>query len=196
MNIISNNCIGAALYRVNDIKFCNPFSWGGLDIDDFIFLVNNYDFIDFNKVSFSLENRFGHKEKSVLCKIDNKIDYHFSHYRYREDSTPTIEKYTVNYKDIIKYSKEKYFSRLNRTKEKPTFIYSFNLLNPNDNLYLEIFNKLLSIDKDLIIVLHKSVDISNTFIKKNIRVIQLEDKYMVIDSFTVANELKNILILY
>lgn len=176
MNLIGNNCVSSFLYKDNGLKFSTPFIWGGFDFDDFVYLLNNYDNINFNNISFSFEHRFDNKELSVLCNIDNKINYHFSHYCYSEnDNIPKKYKYRVFYKNIIEFTKEKYFTRFSRMKEEPIFLFSFNLININDLNYSEYLNKLLDIkDKRLIIVIHKSIFIDKEY-DTNIQIIKVED---------------------
>jgi len=176
MNLIGNNCVSSFLYKDNGLEFSTPFIWGGFDFVDFIYLLNNYDNIDFNNISFSFEHRFDNKELSVLCNIDNKINYHFSHYCYDENKKiPDKIKGRVFYKDIIKYTKEKYLTRLKRVKENPVFLFSFNLIDKNDKKYEEYLNRLLEIkDKKLIILIHESISIDKKY-DKNIQIIKIED---------------------
>ena len=47
-NIIANNCIGGFLYKFSNKQFPNPFIWTSMYFEDFLFLIQNYDKINFD----------------------------------------------------------------------------------------------------------------------------------------------------
>lgn len=72
MNIISNNCCGADIYtNVLKTEFSNPFIWSLLFPNDFIYLYENYDSINFKNIDLAImktEDDIGTKKH----KIDKK----------------------------------------------------------------------------------------------------------------------------
>lgn len=131
-NIICNNCVGARLYQVSNKQFPNPFMWCSEDSKEFRNLINSYDNIDLNDVTFEFEMYRDRDYKSVLVKIPNagkEIGCHFIHYALDETkSTPEREKKTNNvwYREILDYAREKWFKRLKRMNEEPVFLIIHN----------------------------------------------------------------------
>lgn len=144
MNIISNNCIGAHIYKFNNISFNNPFMWMYMDCSDFIQLATNYNKINFKNITAQFEiNRCGHQ--SVVINCDNIFNTHFIHYiqndgcvipSKRQDNPNSVD---ILYNDIINYAIEKWHTRVNRMiNEEPIFMYSFNYKFPANIHHLEI----------------------------------------------------------
>ena len=190
MNIVSNNCIGGRLYEVRNEQFANQFIWARILHSDFIYLINNFDNIDFSNVSFNLEYYKSKDYQNVICKLDNKISMHFTHYVYNENyETPYKKDLDVLYKNILEYSKDKYFNRLKRMSGKPIFVYSFNGVNSKSEEYIKRIHDVLKIkDKKIYIIAYKSVEI-NSEIPENIKIIYLDDDIL---NSTTANIAKNI----
>jgi len=108
MNIICNNCVGGRLYEVNNEQFTNPFIWERIDHNDFIYLIKNFNNINFYNTSFKLEYYKSVNYQNVLCIVDNKVPIHFTHYVYDEfTDIPTKRDLDILYKDILSYCKEK-----------------------------------------------------------------------------------------
>ena len=117
MNIICNNCVGARLYEVTKQQFPNPFMWMSINSDDFIYLVQNYDIIDFNNPTFELEKYKLNAYQTVLITLNNKVKLHYIHYIQDDSKNEPVKELNTNilYKDILQYVKNKWFNRLNRT---------------------------------------------------------------------------------
>ena len=185
MNVICNTCLGSHMYYSTKKRLVNQFSWCGIDLKDFVYLANHYDELDYNDVSFELETRLYQTRESVLCKIEGgKVKIHFSHYlqddSFSEPGKCDRYKYCMLYKDILGFAREKWFSRMGRTDERPTFIYCFNLWDMRHpktrKEYGVALDWLFSIKEKLIILMHESVDISDREIPENITVVKLPDE--------------------
>lgn len=194
MNIICNNCVGARMYEVSKIQFPNPFMWNAINAYDFIKLMNEYDTLDLEHPTFELETYLNNDYKTVLVTLNNGVKLHFIHH-IQDDSKPTpIKEKSTNilYNDILSYAKEKWYKRVDRSKEQPTFMFSFNYMKNNDKLYTDILEKLLKTKKNLIIIMHDSFETPN--VPTNIRIIKFDDNTMSLDaglSKIIANILFN-----
>ena len=63
MNLISNTCIGAYLYKLLNLKFENPFCWSVIDFNSMYYLIKNYEKIKLCKM-----------KKYKLIIANNNID--------------------------------------------------------------------------------------------------------------------------
>lgn len=139
MNIICNNCVGSRIYQYTNTKYNNQFIWSSIDINDFIYLINNYDNINFN--NFKLL----YKDNEYFIKIDNKILVSYPHYKKNldnmeqiivENENEEIEDRTLYSPNIENYIISKYKERFERNIEQPTFlIIDYDC---NENLFKEI----------------------------------------------------------
>lgn len=176
MNIISNNCCSGYFYRMLNKKAENPFIWSFHKYKDFKELYTKYDKINFKNVKFILT-----ENKTIKCEIDNTFTQNYNHYFYNENCLePIIQNNCVYYKDILDYCKIKYFTRLERMKEKPIFLIQWlrqdgftkealnEFLSLKHNYKIVIFtdeiNNLVSNDKMVKIINHSNV---GTFEKSN-----------------------------
>lgn len=120
MVFIASDCIGARMYEKLNLQFNNPFCWSRISYKDFIFLANNLQNIDFNKIDISLINdpAEGKQHNKVgLVKIDNKLNILYPHYIQSSDyENPTKIDTDVYYNKMNEYILEKYTNRLNRMK--------------------------------------------------------------------------------
>lgn len=196
MNLIGNNCIGGRLYEVKNIQFSNPFIWMRILPEEYIYLIKNYDNINFNNVQFSLEE-FKYKDKfNVICNLDNKINIHYTHYFLDKSyDMPTQIDSNVYYKDIITYSKNKYFSRLKRMTGNPIFVFSFNKIDKKYDSN-DILKKIINIDTqyNINILLNKD-NFNNIIYKENINLINLTNEELDSDTKKIANLVKDKIIL-
>lgn len=176
MNIICNNCVGARLYETTGVQFNNPFMWSITEHKHYINLVKKFESINFSNVKFSLEYYNYKDRQNVFCNIDDTIQTHFTHYIYDTNlSEPTKRGLDIMYENILKYTNEKYFSRLSRMNESPIFVYSFNGFKFSDEEYAKRFNDILKIkDKPIHILAYKSKGERDN-ISNNIKVIYLDD---------------------
>lgn len=122
MNIISNSCLGAFLYKeVLRIPYSNPFCWNVIDDESLVYLIQNYDKIDFENFELVKD-----EHKNFYIVIDNHVKVWFIHYRYSEkDTSIRIEGEDVFYSKIWEYIVECYEKRLERMRianENPTFV--------------------------------------------------------------------------
>lgn len=122
MNLISNTCLSAAIQKLClKQKFTNPFCWSWIEPKSFLYLIENYKNINYDK--FELIE----KEHKYSIKIDNKILVEYNHYKYKQDQIELLVKNGDTYwNKIDKYIIERYKERLIRMKkiidEKPIFI--------------------------------------------------------------------------
>lgn len=193
MNIICNNCVGARLYEVQHKQFVNPFTWCEIPINDFIKLIENFDFIDFNNdIEFFLEKVYRYDYLSVNVTLMKEIQCHFVHYIQDENYTePKKDDSNTNirYNNILEYAKFTWNKRIKRMNETPIFVYSCNYLTPGSEEYNENLNKLLNIDtdKEIWILTHESLNIKSN--KDNIKIFQLPDSVFGFNGTALANKL-------
>lgn len=131
MNLIGNNCLASRIYKINNIKFNNPFIWCSIYFGDFIEIIKHFNTIDFTNIDIKFDNCARTNNMSPVIRCDNLFDVHYIH--YIEDiqcdtpkHKPSKGQVDLFYKDILTYASEKWFSRLNRMNETPMFLYSFN----------------------------------------------------------------------
>lgn len=193
MNIIGNNCVGGRLYESFKLQFNNPFMWMRILPEDFPSFVENFDKLNLKNVKFSLET-FRYKDKlNVLCRLDNKVNVHFTHYFLDEAyNEPTTISSNVYYKEILSYTKKKWFERLSRMKNnEPTFLFCTNKINRSDDEVLNIVNKLIKIKTNhkIYIVINNNIKVKTT--KNNIHLIYLEEDKLNADTAKVAKFIKD-----
>lgn len=189
MNLIGNNCVSGAIYKLNNIQYNNPFFWCNIYHNDFMYLIKNYDNINFTNFYCSLEDYYDFV-KTTNVNIDNKINLHYLHYRLSNDDLKR-EGINVFSKNIIEYTKEKYIVRLNRkSTEEPIFLYSFSGIKEDFENYDDFLKEILEItDKKIIILIHPN-KIKNYIIPSNIKIIEINmNKEMSV--FTIGKELIN-----
>lgn len=133
MIFIGSDCVGARIYEQLNLQFNNPFCWSRISYNDFIFLANNLQNIDFNKFSINLindpaENK--NKNKVGIVSIDNKIDILYPHYiQNSKYDIPTKINTDVYYNKMNEYILEKYTIRTSR-------------MNLNENVCLILHHKI------------------------------------------------------
>lgn len=127
MNIISNNCIGASIYKQLGIEFSNPFIWSLISPEDMVFLINNYDEMDLTKISFVSSNKM---------VVDGKIRVLFPHHikdpSYQEPTKIDSNIFFKNIEDYLLDSWNRRVLRLKNLNENPIFIIS-DRKNGNEN---------------------------------------------------------------
>lgn len=122
MNIISNSCLGSFLYKdVFQIPYQNPFCWNVIDDDSLLYLIQNYDKINFDNYELTKD-----KNRNFYIIIDGKVKVWYIHYRYSaQDAKPRMQGEDVFYARIWEYIVECYQKRLARMKsnnEMPIFV--------------------------------------------------------------------------
>ena len=120
LNIITNSCVGARIYQEKNMMYGNPFMWSIIPPDDFLYLYENYNDINFKNFELLKEG------KDYKIVIDGHVNVYYVHYRYDEYSNePTVkDEIDIYYNRIEDYIKEKYITRLERMVGKPIFIVS------------------------------------------------------------------------
>ena len=192
MNIICNNCIGARIYEVTQKRFPNPFMWSLMSCSDFIALANEYDDLNLSNVSFELEYYLKNTYKSVLAVLENDVKVHFIHYIQDDEITEPIRKNGTDMycKDILSYAKEKWFGRLERTDEPPTFLFSFNYMKKDNPKYYDMLNQLFAcVRKKMIVLIHDSVE-ADFVIPDDISIVKCGDDVMELNGSALAKAIK------
>ena len=142
LNLISSDCLGGRYFQNNNSEYKNPFIWNSIFLSDFIYLINNWNFINFNNIQIIFtDNEYGKYKHVPTIIIDNIIKLYFHHhYEDKNCLKPTkihkhIDDIDLGYYDILNYLKEKYFNRLQRlVKENPVFIYNDKPLSTDIDL--------------------------------------------------------------
>lgn len=200
MNVIGNNCGSSFYYKEKGMEFKNPFVWAAITPDDMIYLIENYDNINFNNYNlvdldknlFKTNNLISQKIKDggnlKGIQIDKKITAYYTHYL---DST-IIEQYKdsidVYCEDNKKYVIDKYVKRLDRMTEKPIFLiitYQHHNWTKSD---VEKLSKLKT-NKPIILITQYDFDYPNNiyFIKDDLS--DLNSKNMINKHFEEINSI-------
>ncbi len=152
MNIISNNCLGGFIYKdFLQIKYENPFIFSLMDYDDFLYLLENYETIDFENFELIKESE---KFENFGIIIEGKIKVRFIHSKFdKECKIPTIKVFhdektmrtvtDIYYNKIWEYIVEKYLSRIKRMPKRIDLI----ALDVDDDNDIDV-NKILEVCKE------------------------------------------------
>jgi len=121
MNLISNTCLGAALYNIIGEEYENPFCWNVIDFKSICNLIRDFNTIDFNNYELKKDNMW---HFSII--IDRKVIVNYVHYKFSKDCTK-LTKINVDifWNKIWEYITTKYDERLARMlkmKKNPIFI--------------------------------------------------------------------------
>lgn len=180
MNIISNNCVGAALYVELNVKYNNPFMWCFITGSDFYTLINEYDNINFNNYTLSnscLDKETNLYDNSYSLYIDNKFYAHYIHYIYDERYNVPTKKSEItgeHSRDILyqyadKICLENYNKRLKRmNNESPIFVISLSKYSSYDDIRNIMY---LNSNYKRIFLLPKSFNYNIDKLNKNCEVI-------------------------
>ena len=118
MNLVGNSCVSA--FIMSDCfkqEFNNPFCWSKIDFNSMYNLISKWDSIHFDKVDFIKSNNF------YNAIIDDVVKVQYIHYiEDNKRNEISFEKSNVIGPNILDYVKTKYFSRLAKMKEPPTFL--------------------------------------------------------------------------
>lgn len=124
MNIIANSCVGGFIYK-NELKvpFQNPFIWNIIDYNSMLYLVKNYDKINFENFELMKD-----KNWNFSLIIDGKVKIQYVHYKFNANcNKPTTKYIDVFYNKIWEFIVSKYILRLDRMKKdksRPIFIFA------------------------------------------------------------------------
>ena len=113
MNILSTNCLSGHIYKdVLQQPYESPFVWCRIFPDSFIHLIDNWDNINFTKISMTTKDM-----TTFYTTIDKCVTIRWSHYLFHQSySTPTQIGVNVYYNKIWEYIIEKYIDRLHRMR--------------------------------------------------------------------------------
>lgn len=120
MNLISQNCLAAEIYKLTNCAYQNPFASTVIQFDSLKYLIENWDNIDFDNPKVELT-----EDNYPIIVLNEKCRIEYVHYRQsNEFDIPRKEGAYIFYKDCISFVLEKYNRRLERMKtnaEKPMF---------------------------------------------------------------------------
>lgn len=142
-NLISQNCLNGGLYHFLNEKYGNPFMWVVIDFNSMLYMIQNWDNIDFENYELVKDDKWNF---SII--IEDKIKIQYVH--YKQNPNFTIPQKTgpgdICYYKIWEFIVQKYEERLKRMKEqniKPLFcICNFNTIY-QDAIYTEEQLKIL-----------------------------------------------------
>ena len=122
MNIISNRCIGAYIYRdIIKTKFQNPFIWSRINKQYFNYLFEYYS--DINFYNYEL-GKIDDVLSMFYLNIDNKVRVEYRHIVFDADcKEQKIIKNTIYTNKPWELVVSNYDKRLKRMKEEPLFFY-------------------------------------------------------------------------
>ena len=139
MNLISQNCLAGNIYQcILRERFGNPFIWSVIDFDSMLYLIENWDSINFENYELVKDEKFNF---SII--IDDHVKVQYVHYLFDPNSKEI--RYVSNpgnvyWDKIWIYIVEKYEERLKimlENNEKPLFcISNFNTIF-KDAIYTE-----------------------------------------------------------
>lgn len=110
--LISNNCLAADFYKLNNMQFNHMFMWSTIYADDFIKFYENYMNNDFSRVELI---RKKDDNKRFGLNVDNCFNVFYMHYRYDANcKTPKKTDIDVFYYKNYEYVYSAYIKRLAR----------------------------------------------------------------------------------
>lgn len=123
MNLITNRCLGAYIYRdILKAQYENPFIWTSVWDNFFNFLFENYDKVNFT--NFKACHDSCHEIEKYYILIDEAVRVNYGHVILDSKcKTPTPRDINIYTDDPIKYIQSKYVERLARMTNPPVFIY-------------------------------------------------------------------------
>lgn len=184
MLVISNNCCGGRLYQQTNTKFNNPFTWAVVPYDSIIYVMENFDKINWYDYEFEKSKL---RPNTFIIKVENAIEFHYVHYKFDPKAKTIIqekkfdkeENWTgdVLYCKIWEFINQKYLDRTKRMKEcneEPVFlIRDETFANSNSKFTIKDIANHPSKFKRIIITTNKSI-IRNDDICKTIHVNKIE----------------------
>lgn len=130
-DIICNNCLGYRIYELKRHEFMNPFQWCVIKPLDMLYLIENYENIDFS--SHRLEYGYFMCGNYYCTVIDGLVRvwwvHHIKDEKYDQPTkveNEVLRNADLRYKDIEAYINEAYDRRVKRMTKNPTFIVNFD----------------------------------------------------------------------
>lgn len=203
MLVISNNCCGGRLYQQTNTKFNNPFIWAVVPYDSIIYVMNNFEKINWFDYDFEKSKL---RQNTFILKVENNIEFHYVHYKYDPKAKSIIqekkfdkeENWTgdVLYYKIWEFINQKYLDRTKRMlecNEEPCFlIRDENYANANSKYTIKDIAYHQSKFKRIIITKDKNI-IRNDEICKTIHPDKIEVPLpTIIHNFQQINDFFNL----
>lgn len=188
--IISNNCVGARMYRYLGVQFDNPFIWCWLFYDDMLTVLDYWDEINFNEYALIKDNNL------YGIKVNSKFTIYYPHYKKDESCVKPTRTMSgengldIRYRNIESYIKERYTARVSRMgKYEPFFVFV-----QSEKTKLGTFDALLEVQKKLINNNYKSIILCNNeklkkYETENNLIIVYEKDLATTDTNTIAIDL-------
>lgn len=165
-NIIAHNCVGARIYQKKNLEYGNPFVWNVIPPDDFNYLYNHYNTINFKNIKLEkIENDY-------KLLIDGKVSVYYVHYKYDDKvETPIVRNGIDIYSNKIEeYIMDCYFRRLERMwNNPPLFIVTDREFptKPNFNMKRDTLLKYTDKDDCVIVTCDRTISGKNVFYVPN-----------------------------
>lgn len=156
MILIANSCVGGYLYK-NELNqsFQTPFIWSLVDFNSMLYLIQNLNTINFNKIEMTDTGNIKDGTWSFSINIDSNVLVKYIHYKFSMDAKkPTVKGIDVFYNKIWEYIIEKYRTRVHRmicANTTPTFIFANWFDVPETKLTYERLSILNSLQRNNII---------------------------------------------
>lgn len=95
MNIVSNNCTGGFIYsELLHSRFSNPFIWCRVSLDDFLFLMQYWDSINFLNARLVKHGELLDDTAPFAIRVDDKFEIRYTHYYFNSRcETPEARQY-------------------------------------------------------------------------------------------------------
>ena len=117
MNIISNRCIGAYIYRdIIKTKFQNPFVWSRINKQYFNYLFEHYSIINFYNYELG---KIDDELSMFYLNIDNKVRVEYRHIVFDADCKEQKNIKNTPWELVV----SNYDKSLKRMKAEPLFFY-------------------------------------------------------------------------
>ena len=147
-NILSHHCVSGRIYQQLGMQFKNPFMWCVIPPEDFYYLYNHYNEIDYKNIKLEKAG------KDYKLTIGDKISIYYVHYKYDKDANVPIKKFKIDifYNKIEDYILDRYYARLERMIDPPTYIVTDRIFMTKPECNFEKNDLLKYVDKDNCIV--------------------------------------------
>lgn len=128
MNIVSNNCTGGFIYsELLHSRFSNPFIWCRVSLDDFLFLMQYWDSINFLNARLVKHGELLDDTAPFAIRVDDKFEIRYTHYYFNSRcETPEARQYgrgtSFFSNKIWEIIIKKYISRVSRMNSAPIFV--------------------------------------------------------------------------
>lgn len=128
MNIVSNNCTGGFIYsELLHSRFLNPFIWCRVSLDDFLYLMQYWDSINFLNARLVKHGELLDDTAPFAIRVDDKFEIRYTHYYFNSRcETPETRQYgrgiSFFSNKIWEIIIKKYISRVSRMTSTPIFI--------------------------------------------------------------------------